>query len=243
MAVFPVQFPEDWPDFVVTSHIREKGSHKTGLAIDITPIWPSGDYSPSSKFWFYYFQTYFVLWSLQNTGLTLLSVPPTCPHLHIEYRTDFNRVGLEWINKVKGNCVPYYRKTISKMDLIDSAKFRMFVESIVGSGGGKQKYLGAWQNQIEGIKKKFDYSKRTVSIFSNIPSLPDTALQNIIDAMYGGTPSEKFINALSQIVTGHGWQDLKNKANETGGEVLLFATLGLLGYFVYSDTIKQRNPA
>lgn len=236
MAVFPVQFPEDWPDFVVTSHIREKGSHASGLAIDIAPVWPSGDYSPSSKFWFYYFHTFFVLWALQNRGVTLMAVPPTCPHFHIHLKQDTNRVGLEWLNKTKSGCVPYYTKTISKLDLMDSIRFRNFVENIVGTGGGKGKYLGAWQNAWESIKNKFDFSKRWVNVRSDFATLSDEKLQNFLNAMYGGSSTDRFLSEMSQIVTRHTWADLKSVV---GGNVLLYGSLAAIGYFLYTEHKKS----
>lgn len=235
MAVLPIQFPEDWPDFVVTSHKRPSGSHASGLAIDIAPVWPSEDYSRTSKFWFYYFHTFFVLWASQNHGTTLFSVPPTCPHFHIHDVQGVNKVGAEWINKINGKCVPYHTRTINKLDMMDSIRFRNFVENDIGTGGHKGWYLGAWANLWEDLKGKFDFSKRWVQVSSNIETLPDAKLQALLNNMYGGTKSDRFLNDMSQIVGANSWDSLKGAVV---GNVVLYGVLGGIAYYLYNE---QKN--
>lgn len=238
MARFPVQFPEDWPDFVVTSHKRESGSHSTGNAFDIAIVWPSGDYSPESRYWYYYFHTFFVLWALQGQGITYLAVPRTCPHLHIHFKQSVNKVGLEWMNKVGGKCVSYYVKSVSKSDLLDSIRFRTFVENIVGSGGGRGKYLNSWGNTWHGFKEKFNFSKRWVNVTSGFESLPDAKLQIYLDAMYGGSTGERFLNEMSQIVTGITWDGLRQSL---AGNTLLYGTLATICFFLFMEHRKGKS--
>lgn len=240
MATFPIQFPDDWPDFTVTSHKRATGSHATGQAIDIAPIYPFDDkdqkYKKDSRFWFYYFHTFFALWAVQNHGLTMLAVPRVCPHLHLYNRQDINQVGVEWIQKQKGQCVPYYSKKVNKLDLIDSTRFRNFVENTIGSNSGKGEYLYAWKNVWRDLEGKFTGGKRWVTITSRFDTLPDAQLQALINSMYAGTASDRFLNEMSQIVGANSWQSLKSGI---AGNVLLYGSLAAIGFYLYKENQKK----
>lgn len=244
MATFPIQFPEDWPDFTVTSHRRPTGAHATGQAIDIAPIYPFDDknqkYRKDSKFWFYYFHTFFALWAVQNHGLTMLAVPRVCPHLHLYNRQDINQVGAEWIHRVDGKCVPYYSRKVNKIDLIDSNRFRNFVLNTLGSNSGKGDYLSTWGNVWRDLEGKFSFNKRWVTVTSRFDTLPDADLQALLNSMYAGTAGDRFLNEMSQIVGANSWDSLKGAI---GGNVLMYGALAAIGFYLYTENKKGESNA
>lgn len=247
MAKFPITFPSDWPDFVVTSHRRGSGSHATGLAIDIAPIWLSGDYSPSSKFWFYHFHTFFTLWAAQRQGVTYMSAPVTCPHIHIHNDASKNIAGVEWVNKVEkiingkrvSVCETDSVYAIPKTDIIDSIQLRNFIENKLGKGNGAQ-FLYSYQNIFQEYSTMFNFKTRDVKVTSNIATLPDVELQNILNEMYGGSTKEKVLDNLAQIVDVNNWPELKQKGADTMVGALILGAIGWLAWEQYKKNEVQK---
>lgn len=255
MAFLPMTFPDDWPDFVVTSHKRPSGSHSTGLAIDITPVWPSKDYAPSSKYWFYHFHTFFVLWAAQRQGVTYMSAPVTCPHLHLQNDPGKNLAGVEWVQKVQkvvGGKKVWVCETdsvyaVPKTEIFESIKLDNFIKNQLGKGDGKQ-FLYSYQNMLQEYVKKFKdvssaigYSTtRQVKVTSGLPSLPDAELQTILNDMYGGTTTEKILDNLAQIVDVNNWPDLKEKGADSLMGAIIIGALGWLAWDAYKKNEVQR---
>ena len=242
MAFLPIEFPDDWPDFVVTSHKRPTGSHALGNAIDITPIWPADDMGPGSKFWYYYFHTFFVLWAAQSKGITRLAVPPTCPHYHIVLKPSVNVVGLEWMERItdkktgEKHCHTYYHRDVSKYDAMKSIEFHNFIMNEVSTGNKKGKYYGNWRSVWADLGHKFDFSKKKVEVIPNQDSLSDEYLQQLLNVMYGESTITRVLDQLTHIVTGLTLEEAKAKAKS---DALLWGSLAVLGLFLYKEISKE----
>lgn len=149
-AQLPLDFPDNWPDFVVTSHVRDKGTHASGNAVDIALEW-TGDKSPSSPFWYYYIQTALMLWAAQRSGVTRAAVPPICPHFHIERKPDVSIIGLEFITKdTQGRCTFLTSQEYSKTDVLLTTNFANDWKYSIGA-----EYIATWQYVWEDMRTKY----------------------------------------------------------------------------------------
>jgi hypothetical protein len=244
MATLPIKFPDDWPDMVVTSHIRKDGtSHSTGNAVDLAFVWPSRDYSPSSKYWFYHFHTFFTLWATQNQGLTRMSAPTACPHFHLYNDPSINSAGVEFLKSVldangKRTCKLYSAQDVPKKDIWKSIKLHKFIENVLGKGDGTE-FLQSYQNILQDYKTKFNFSKRIVHVSSSIPTLSDSDLQTILDSMYGGNTSDKVLNNLAQIVDLNNWPELKKSAADS---LLSVAIIGGAAWYLWQYAKEEFRP-
>lgn len=100
-AEIPIKVPEYFPDLIVTSYNREKGTHANYQAIDLALKDLPYNRDRGSLYWFYYFGAVDLLWRQQRRGILRVAYPPNCPHYHLEFSTDKNLAGVELIKPVK----------------------------------------------------------------------------------------------------------------------------------------------
>lgn len=227
----PVKFPADWPDFRVTSWTREKSpSHSTGRAVDIEII---GNYSKDigSIYWYYYFETFFALWSIQKQGLTRLTMPPDCSHIHIFNEPSVNKIGLETVKSVNGKCTYFSHFDIAKTDYFGSLALKQLFSNYGNSDLAEYTHtFSYWWNKMSNTVT----TQRTVYIHTN-GIIPESNLRAIIDGVYTGSTWQvvktELANAIGYVSSEQAAADIKGMAlGGIGGLALAF-----LAYSVIKD--------
>lgn len=105
MAILPLNLPNNWPDYKVTSYIRNTSpSHKTGNTIDFAPIENKRD----EEYWLRYLIGYSVIASALRKGTFRFAYPPECPHYHLEVTDTDQRYGTEMVKNKNGKCELVY---------------------------------------------------------------------------------------------------------------------------------------
>lgn len=205
MATLFISVPKDWPDFVVTSYYRKQGSHSTYKAFDIA-IKGNFDRSPGSIYWFYYFQTAFLLWAAQRQGKVNIAAPPDCPHFHLENDPSFSRMGIEWIKYSKGNCNYLHSVSVNRLSYSENLNFFKRVRKDLGKD-----YYDTWKNWAREIEYKLTSNAKYITVNAN-GIIGEADLQNKLLEMFGnGSAASAIADNAAQII---GYTNAKAAADD-----------------------------
>lgn len=205
MAELYLKVPAAWPDFAVTSYGRAEGSHANGTAIDIAISGP-WDKSPGSKYWFFYFQTIFMMWQAQRLGDVRCAAPPFCPHFHIDVNPKINVMGLEWVYPRKGKDGKTYCKYANhiqqpKVDeqgnifsnVVEYNKWFRTIREV------SEPFANSWSNWVLEIDMKITRNSKYIQV-SNNRLISERDLQNKLLQTFGdGSTSQYILDNTAQI--------------------------------------------
>lgn len=222
MAQIKVKVPEHWPDFAVTSHHRpgSKGQHKEKFgAIDIAPIWPESDKSKTSKYWFYYYQTFNLLVAAIRQGKVRMAAPPQCPHYHIDTRLIEPQFGVEWVVPVNGICTYKAHWELKRNNFLDLEEGMRKIRVVLG----KNYWNNIW-NIWESVKYDFTLPGKYITVFGG-REIDDANLQIILDNVFGdGEHMSYILDEAAKMIGFTNSTEAKDKLPSAGG----FATVALL---------------
>jgi len=231
MAQIKIKVPAYWPDFVVTSYFRDPkqghtGAHTKHRALDIAPVWPSGDRGKKSPFWFYLYQTANLLWAAQRHGVIYLAAPPNCPHIHIDTITGVSRMGIEYSAPANGKCQYVTHWSVNKLDYLQNVQFMHKVKNDIGDGY----WSGIWQ-EWNRIKYGFSRGEKFITVYNN-QAIGEADLQAKLDSVFGdGSLSQSIADNAAQIIN---YTNSTEAASALGG-VGLLAALAVGAFFLMRD--------
>jgi hypothetical protein len=194
MAKIFISVPSDWPDFVVTSYYRPKGSHSNYKTFDIA-IQGTFDRSPGSIYWFYYFQTAFLLWAAQRQGKVNLAAPPDCPHFHLENDPAFSRMGIEWIKYSKGQCNFITSTSVNRLNYLENLNFFKRVRYDLGKN-----YFDTFRNWAREIEYKFTSNEKYITVNANGVIGEADLQKKLIDLFGNGSMASTIADNAAQII-------------------------------------------
>lgn len=202
MAQIRVYVPSYWPNFKVTSHIRETGSHASGSAVDIA-IDSSMSRELGGAYWFYYLHTYFILWAAQRKGIVNFARPPECPHIHINDLVNENQTGIEDVRYINNDCtyiglLAYYKKpagfSAQIADLPGAWSYMNKVKAVAGP------YVNSWRNYGRTLELDFSIKNKYITV-SNNGKISESDLQKKLDSVFGdGSASQTILDNTAQVV-------------------------------------------
>jgi len=236
MAEIYLKVPEAWPDFQVTSYKRKTGTHAKGFAFDIA-ISGNWDKGPGSTYWYYYFETIFMLWAAQRRGRVWLAAPPFCSHYHIDTEPNQAYMGLEWTYPRKqpnGKTECVYNNHIEQMKVSDAqgvfanavdynSWFRMVREAA-------EPFVKSWANEKLRIGSLFTKNSKWIGVSSN-GLIPERDLQaKLINTFGDGGTWQYVADNVSQLLSYQNADDLaenfwEHPAVLIGGALLVFGAL------------------
>lgn len=237
-AEIPISVPDYFPDLIVSSYLRDQGTHKDYQDFDaVLKDMPQGR-EQGSLYWFYYLGVIDMLWRNQRRGILRMAVPPNCPHYHFQFNTDKNLAGVELIKaqktrQGKWECIyvsheNYDNKSGVRQKWVE--KFRKEMEPWLP---------GTWERLKAEVKYLSTSNSKNLKIYTNgYIGLED--LQAKISYMFGsGSLLQQGTDTLAQIAGYENATDATQKLVTQNPYVLIpLAASILFGAYLLSSRIN-----
>lgn len=234
-AEIPLAVPDYFPDLIVSSYLRDKGSHADHQAFDaVLKDVPYGR-EPGSLYWFFYLGIVDLLWRSQRRGVLRVAMPPHCPHYHFGFNTKKNLAGVELFSapsrRIK-DCTDrfmsaqnYDNKSIKRLRWIEN-----FWKEV-------DPWMPGFLDRIQAEAKYLTTSNsKYIKVFTNnYIGLDD--LESKIEFMFGdGSLIQKATDTVAQVVGYENATDAKEKLVTENPYVLVPVGAAILfaGYMIAS---------